>query len=60
VQPYALCVRGQDHGHFQPERRLQQALSAPDRLQHQQALAAFRALQDAGFAPSAPNTPSTP
>ena len=54
VQPHALCVRGQDYGHFQPEQRLRQALSAPDRLQHQQALAAFRALQDAGFAPSTP------
>ena len=43
-----------------PEQRLRQALSAPDRLQHQQALAAFRALQDAGFAPSTPDTPSTP
>ena len=60
VQPHALCVRGQDHGHFQPEQRLHQALSAPDRLQHQQALAAFRALQDAGFAPSTTATPSTP
>ena len=60
VQPHALCLRGQDHGHFQPEHRLRQALSAPDRLQHQQALAAFRALQDAGFAPSTPTTPSTP
>lgn len=57
VQPHALCVRGQDHGHFRPEHRLRQALSAPDRLQHQQALAAFRALQDAGFKPSTPSTP---
>jgi ectoine hydroxylase-related dioxygenase (phytanoyl-CoA dioxygenase family) len=57
VQPHALCVRGQDHGHFQPEQRLRQALSEPDRLQHQQALAAFRALQDAGFKPSTPSTP---
>jgi ectoine hydroxylase-related dioxygenase (phytanoyl-CoA dioxygenase family) len=54
VQPHALCVRGQDLGHFMPERRLQQALSPADRQQHQQALAAFRALQDAGFAPSTP------
>ena len=54
VRPHALCVRGQDHGHFLPEQRLRQALSASDRLQHQQALAAFRALQDAGFAPSTP------
>jgi non-heme Fe2+,alpha-ketoglutarate-dependent halogenase len=57
VQPHALCVRGQDHGHFVPEHRLQQALSPSDRQQHQQALAAFRALQDAGFAPIAPSTP---
>lgn len=54
VQPHALSVRGQDHGHFQPEHRLRQALSAPDRLQHQQALTAFRALQDAGFATATP------
>ncbi len=60
VQPHALCVRGRDLGHFVPEHRLQQALSPPDRQQHQQALAAFRALQDAGFAPSTPATPSTP
>jgi len=57
VQPHALCVRGQDHGHFVPERRLQQALSPSDRQQHQQALAAFRALQDAGFKPSTQSTP---
>ena len=54
VQPHALCVRGRDLGHFVPEHRLQQALSPSDRLQHRQALAAFRALQDAGFAPSTP------
>jgi ectoine hydroxylase-related dioxygenase (phytanoyl-CoA dioxygenase family) len=57
VQPHALCVRGQDLGHFMPERRLQQALSPADRQQHQQALAAFRALQDAGFKPSTQSTP---
>ena len=57
VRPHALCVRGQDLGHFVPEHRLQQALSPSDRQQHQQALAAFRALQDAGFAPIAPSTP---
>jgi hypothetical protein len=57
VQPHALCVRGQDLGHFVPEHRLQQALSPSDRLQHQQALAAFRALQDAGFTSSTPITP---
>lgn len=54
VRPHALCVRGRDQGHFLPEQRLRQALSAPDRLQHQQALAAFRALQDAGFATATP------
>ena len=57
VRPHALCVRGQDLGHFVPEHRLRQALSPSDRQQHQQALAAFRALQDAGFAPIAPSTP---
>ena len=57
VQPHALCVRGQDLGHFVPERRLQQALSPADQQQHQQALAAFRALQDAGFTSSTPITP---
>lgn len=57
VQPHALCVRGRDLGHFVPEHRLQQALSPSDRQQHQQALAAFRALQDAGFKPSTPSTP---
>ena len=57
VQPHALCVRGQDHGHFVPEHRLQRALSPSDRQQHQQALAAFRALQDAGFKPSTQSTP---
>ena len=50
VRPWALRVRGRDHGHFVPERRLENALSEPDRQQHAQALAAFRALQDAGFA----------
>ena len=56
VQPHALCVRGRDLGHFVPEKRLRQALSEPDCLQHQQALATFRALQDAGFKPSTPST----
>ena len=60
VQPHALRVRGRDLGHFQPEHRLREALSEPDRLQHQQALAAFRALQDAGFASSTTATLSTP
>jgi hypothetical protein len=50
VKPSALCVRGRDHGHFLPERRLARALSEEDRHQHQEALARFRALQDAGFA----------
>lgn len=49
VQPSALCVRGRDHGHFLPERRLSRASSEEDRRQHQEALARFRALQDAGF-----------
>lgn len=49
IRPWALSVRGRDHGHFVPERRLQKALSEADRLQHREALAAFRALQDAGF-----------
>ena len=57
VQPHALCVRGQDLGHFVPEHRLQQALSPSDRQQHQQALATFRALQDAGFTQSTPTPP---
>ena len=42
-------VRGRDHGHFVPEHRLRQALSQEDRQQHREALAAFRALRDAGF-----------
>jgi non-haem Fe2+, alpha-ketoglutarate-dependent halogenase len=50
VRPHALCVRGRDHGHFIAERRLQEALSPQDQNQHRKALAAFRALQDAGFA----------
>ena len=50
VRPHALCVRGRDHGHFIAERRLQEALSPQDQNQHREALAAFRALQDADFA----------
>jgi ectoine hydroxylase-related dioxygenase (phytanoyl-CoA dioxygenase family) len=50
VRPHALRVRGRDQGHFVPETRLQQALSPADREQHRESLAAFRALQDAGFA----------
>jgi ectoine hydroxylase-related dioxygenase (phytanoyl-CoA dioxygenase family) len=57
VVPHALSVRGRDHGHFIPETRLRQALSAMDRDQHRQALAAFRALQDAGFAQPAGTPP---
>ena len=53
VRPHALCVRGRDHGHFIPERRLHHALSPQDQAQHREALAAFRALQDAGFAQAA-------
>ena len=56
VRPHALCVRGRDHGHFVPERRLRSALSAEDRQQHREALAAFRALQDAGFSLAASAT----
>jgi hypothetical protein len=50
VLPSALCVRGRDHGHFLPEQRLGHALSAEAHAAHTQALAKFRALQDAGFA----------
>lgn len=54
LRPTALCVRGRDHGHFLPEQRLQTPLS-PDAYQaHAQALARFRALQDAGFAGQRP------
>lgn len=50
VRPSALCVRGRDLGHFLPEARLQTALSPQARAAHTEALAKFRALQDAGFA----------
>lgn len=50
IRPFALRVRGRDHGHFVPEHRLDRALSDRDRQQHRDALAAFRALQDTGFA----------
>lgn len=50
VQPSALCVRGRDLGHFRPEERLRKALSPQARQAHAEALARFRALQDAGFA----------
>lgn len=51
VQPSALRVRGRDHGHFLPEQRLGQALSDEAQAAHREALARFRALQDAGFHP---------
>ena len=51
VQPSALRVRGRDHGHFLPEQRLGRALSDEARAAHHEALARFRALQDAGFHP---------
>ena len=41
VRPSALCVRGQDHGHFLAERRLKHALSAQAHEEHKQALALF-------------------
>ena len=49
LRPSALCVRGRDPGHFLPEARLQQALSDTAYQAHREALARFRALQDAGF-----------
>ncbi|MFM8766407.1 MAG: phytanoyl-CoA dioxygenase family protein, partial [Rubrivivax sp.] len=49
VRPSALSVRGRDHGHFLPEQRLTQALSPQAFDAHREALARFRALQDAGF-----------
>ena len=57
VRPWALCVRGREHGHFVTEKRLGQALSESDRQQHREALAAFRSLQDAGFTQSAVSSP---
>jgi len=53
VKPSALRVRGRDHGHFLPEQRLSKALSEDAHAAHREALARFRALQDAGFAPQA-------
>lgn len=49
VRPSALRVRGRDHGHFIPEQRLGEPLSPEAHRQHAEALALFRALQDAGF-----------
>lgn len=54
VRPSALCVRGRDHGHFLPEARLEQPPESDAAIQaHREALARFRALQDAGFQPPA-------
>lgn len=49
ITPSALCVRGRSHGHFAEEARLRQALSSEAYARHGEALARFRALQDAGF-----------
>jgi non-haem Fe2+, alpha-ketoglutarate-dependent halogenase len=49
VKPSALCVRGRDHGNFIPEERLGTPLSEDAKRRHTEALARFRALQDAGF-----------
>lgn len=49
IRPSALCVRGRDHGHFVPEERLREPLSDTARQWHAEALALFRARQDAGF-----------
>ena len=54
-QPSALLVRGQDRErHFLPEERLKSAFSAQARALHAEALARFRARQDAGFGAAAP------
>lgn len=47
-KPTALLVRGRDHGHFIPERRLVRPESAEARSAHAEAVARFRARQDAG------------
>jgi ectoine hydroxylase-related dioxygenase (phytanoyl-CoA dioxygenase family) len=49
IRPSALCVRGHSHGHFVEEQRLDVPLSPLAHERHQQALALFRARQDAGF-----------
>jgi len=49
LKPSALCVRGQSHGHFVEEQRLVTPLSPQAQTRHREALALFRALQDAGF-----------
>jgi non-heme Fe2+,alpha-ketoglutarate-dependent halogenase len=52
IRPSALCVRGRSHGHFAEEQRLEVPLSPLAHERHQQALALFRARQDAGFKPT--------
>ena len=52
IRPSALCVRGRSHGHFAEEQRLDVPLSPLAYERHQQALALFRARQDAGFKPT--------
>ena len=52
IRPSALCVRGRSHGHFAEEQRLDVPLSPLAHERHQQALAIFRARQDAGFKPT--------
>lgn len=49
VKPSALCVRGRSQGHFMEEQRLAVPLTPLAHQQHAQALALFRARQDAGF-----------
>lgn len=49
LKPSALCVRGKSHGHFVEEQRLVEPLSPQAHERHREALALFRALQDAGF-----------
>lgn len=58
IKPSALLVRGRDHGHFAPEHRLDAPWSEAAQRQHREALALFRARQDAGFASSA--SPTSP
>ena len=49
VIPSALCVRGRSQGHFVEEQRLEAPLTPLAYQRHAQALALFRARQDAGF-----------
>jgi hypothetical protein len=44
----ALLVRGRDHGHFRPERRIGAALSPEAYENHARLMTQFRARQDAG------------